>query len=105
MGVVGSIPAVDLTLTLHTMAGLGALAVGVGILLREPSRARNRQFALLCGALALWNLGLVGHWAAGPAHPDCVMWLWCSAHIPVDRLGEEHIQGTIGIRRVDHTPS
>ena len=57
---------VDLTVTLHAMAGLGALAVGGGILLREPSRARNRSFALLCAALAVWNLGLVGYALAGP---------------------------------------
>lgn len=44
---------------LHLTAGLGALALGGGILLREPRRARNRQFALLCAALAIWNLGLV----------------------------------------------
>jgi signal transduction histidine kinase len=56
---------VDLTVTLHTMAGLGALAVGGGILLREPSRARNQSFALLCAALAVWNLGLVGFALAG----------------------------------------
>ena len=50
----------DLTLTLHLVAGLGAMGLGTGILLREPSRARNWSFALLCGALALWNLGYVG---------------------------------------------
>ena len=55
----------NLTLTLHLVAGLGALIVGGGTLLREPSRARNRQFAMLCGALAIWNLGLVAHATLG----------------------------------------
>ena len=50
----------NLTLTLHIVAGLGALGLGLGILLRAPSRARNRNFALLCLAIALWNLGLAG---------------------------------------------
>ncbi|MCK5439552.1 MAG: hypothetical protein KAI97_06395, partial [Gemmatimonadetes bacterium] len=49
-----------MTLTLHLIAGLGALGLGTGILLREPARVRNWSFALLCGALALWNLGYVG---------------------------------------------
>jgi len=55
----------DLTLALHLVAGLGALGMGGGILLREPSRERNRVFALLCGAIALWNLGYVGGGYAG----------------------------------------
>ncbi len=32
----------------------------------EPTRARNRAFAYLCGALALWNLGTVGHLRSAP---------------------------------------
>ena len=55
----------DLTLTLHLTAGLGALVLGGGVLLREPSRERNRRFALLCGALALWSLGRAGQVALG----------------------------------------
>lgn len=39
---------------------MGALGLGGGMLLREPGRARNRQFALLCLALALWTLGSAG---------------------------------------------
>lgn len=50
----------NLSVTLHLMAGLGAVGLGGGMLLREPARRRNRHFALLCGGLALWNLGLVG---------------------------------------------
>jgi len=50
----------DLTLTLHLIAGLGAAGLGLGALLRAPSRARNRDFALLCLAIAVWNLGFAG---------------------------------------------
>jgi two-component system, NtrC family, sensor histidine kinase HydH len=48
---------VNLTVELHLLAGLGAFGLGAGTLLAEPSRARNRLFALLCGTLALWSLG------------------------------------------------
>jgi signal transduction histidine kinase len=50
----------SLTDTLHLMAGLGALALGGGVLIRDPARARSRAFAALCGALALWSLGFAG---------------------------------------------
>ncbi len=50
----------DLSLTLHALAGLGAMGLGLGTLARAPGRSRNRNFALLCMAIALWNLGLVG---------------------------------------------
>ena len=52
--------ALDLTLTLHLIAGLGAAGFGLGALRRSPSRTRNRDFALLCVAIAVWNLGFVG---------------------------------------------
>ena len=55
----------DLTQTLHLTAGLGALVLGGGVLFREPSRERNRRFALLCGALALWSLGRAAHLTMG----------------------------------------
>jgi signal transduction histidine kinase len=42
---------------IYLTAGLGALALGGGVLIREPRRRRNRYFALLCGALAVWTLG------------------------------------------------
>lgn len=48
----------DFSAELHLAAGLGALGLGAGALLREPARPRNRLFALLCGALVLWNLGV-----------------------------------------------
>ncbi len=50
----------DLTTELHLAAGLMALVLGGGSLLREPRRSRNRLFALLSAALALWNLGVAG---------------------------------------------
>jgi len=48
------------SLQIQLTAGLGALALGVGVLAREPSRPRNRRFALLCLALSVW---LLGAWA------------------------------------------
>ncbi len=45
-----------LQVQLYLAAGLGALALGVGALVREPGRKRNRLFAVFCTALALWNL-------------------------------------------------
>jgi signal transduction histidine kinase len=55
---------------MHLMAGLGALGLGLGALLAEPRRRRNRHFAVLCGALALWNLGVaLQHSRLGPALP------------------------------------
>ncbi len=48
----------DFSAELHLAAGLGALGLGAGALLRDPARPRNRLFALLCGALVLWNLGV-----------------------------------------------
>jgi signal transduction histidine kinase len=50
---------VTLQVQLYLAAGLGALALGVGALVREPGRRRNRLFALFCAALALWNLAKV----------------------------------------------
>ena len=48
----------SLTAQMHLMAGLGALGLGFGVLLAEPRRRRNRLFALLCGTLVTWNLGV-----------------------------------------------
>lgn len=48
-----------LQVQLYLAAGLGALALGAGALVREPGRKRNRLFALFCAALALWNLAKV----------------------------------------------
>jgi signal transduction histidine kinase len=49
---------VDLSGQLHAMAGLGAVALGIAVLVRSPGRFGNRLFALLCAALAVWNLGV-----------------------------------------------
>jgi signal transduction histidine kinase len=49
----------DLTFTLHLLAGVGALGLGGGLLVRDPARGINRSFALLCCAIALWNLGFL----------------------------------------------
>ncbi len=48
-----------LQVQLYLAAGLGALALGVGAMVREPGRKRNRLFAVFCAALALWNLAKV----------------------------------------------
>ena len=48
----------SLTAQMHLMAGLGALGLGLGVLWAEPRRRRNRLFALLCGTLVFWNLGV-----------------------------------------------
>ncbi|NIM61678.1 MAG: hypothetical protein GTO30_08495, partial [Acidobacteria bacterium] len=47
---------------MHLIAGLGALAMGCGILIRGPRGARDRLFTLLCAALALWNLAYLGRY-------------------------------------------
>ncbi|HZN02856.1 MAG TPA: hypothetical protein VFD06_04650, partial [Candidatus Polarisedimenticolia bacterium] len=48
----------SLTAQMHLMAGLGALGLGLGVFCAEPRRRRNRLFALLCGTLVFWNLGV-----------------------------------------------
>ena len=48
----------ELSVQMHVAAGAGALLLGAGVLAREPARMRNRLFALLCLALATWNLGV-----------------------------------------------
>ena len=52
----------DLSLTMHLVAGLGALGMGGGILMRGSRGARDRLFALLCAAMALWNLAYLGRY-------------------------------------------
>jgi len=52
----------ELNLMMHLIAGLGALGMGCGILIRGPRGARDRLFTLLCAALALWNLAYLGHY-------------------------------------------
>jgi signal transduction histidine kinase len=48
---------VDWSLQIYLTAGLGALALGGGVLVREPRRRRNLHFALLCAGLSVWTLG------------------------------------------------
>ncbi len=60
----------NLETTLHLIAGLGALVLGAGILAHGPSRSRNRYFAALCGAMALWALGIAGSGIAWESPPD-----------------------------------
>jgi signal transduction histidine kinase len=57
---------VDLSNQLHAISGLCAVVLGIGVLARAPTRRRNRLFAALCAALALWNLGMVAR-ASGVA--------------------------------------
>ena len=52
----------DLSLMMHLIAGLGALGMGCGILIRGPRGARDRLFTLLCAALALWNIAYLGRY-------------------------------------------
>ena len=54
----------DLTGALHLVAGIAALGLGAGAFLRRPDHRRNRLFALLCTAIAVWNLGVVGELTA-----------------------------------------
>ncbi len=50
----------DFATGLHLAAGLTALGLGGSAVLREPGYRRSRLFGLLCGAIALWNLGMAG---------------------------------------------
>jgi len=50
----------DLSSMMHLVAGLGALGMGLGILIRGSRVVRDRLFALLCASLALWNLAFLG---------------------------------------------
>ena len=43
---------------LHLAAGIGALVMGIACLMADPGRRRNRLFAALCFAMALWTLGM-----------------------------------------------
>ena len=52
----------ELSLMMHLIAGLGALVMGCGILIRGFRGVRDRLFALLCTALALWNLAYLGRY-------------------------------------------
>jgi signal transduction histidine kinase len=47
-----------LTAALHVTAGVACLVLGGASLLRDPSRRRNRLFAALSAALAIWTIGI-----------------------------------------------
>ena len=47
-----------LTAALHVTAGVACLVLGGASLLRDPSRRRNRLFAALSAALAVWTIGI-----------------------------------------------
>jgi signal transduction histidine kinase len=51
----------DLSTQLHLAAGLGSIGLGGAALLRDPGRRRNRLFAALCAALAVWTLGAAAY--------------------------------------------
>ena len=57
-----------LTAALHVTAGVACLVLGGASLLRDPSRRRNRLFAALSGALAIWTIGF-GAMLAGARGP------------------------------------
>ena len=68
----------DLATQTHLAAGLGAAALAVAVL---PGRRipRNALFALLCGALSVWNLGVAGKGAGiAPEFPWHLLYLFGS---------------------------
>jgi signal transduction histidine kinase len=62
----------DPSAQLHLAAGVGAAGLGVATWLQDPGRRRNRLFALLCAALAVWTVGAAmpgsGPWPDLPWH-------------------------------------
>lgn len=66
----------ELSAQIHAAAGGGALLLGAGVLAREPGRARNRLFSILCLALAVWNLGVAARLAGiAPEFPWHLLYL------------------------------
>ena len=59
----------DLSWMMHLVAGLGALGMGLGILIRGSRGARDRVFALLCAAFALWNVAYLGRYQSDLSRP------------------------------------
>ena len=91
----------DLSTQLHAMTGLGAVALGIGVLTRAPTRLRNRLFSALCAALALWSLGVVARdsgMAAGFPWP-AVYLLGACASAPVALHFALTVAGTHGRSR------
>ncbi len=50
---------------LKLLAGISALVLGAGVFFRGPVQWRNRSFALLSLAVAIWHLGHVGYLLTG----------------------------------------
>ncbi|MGH9748956.1 MAG: hypothetical protein ACRD6R_03400 [Candidatus Polarisedimenticolia bacterium] len=50
-----------LTVELHLIAGLGAIALGGAALVRGARRVRSRLFAALCAAFAIWTLAFAAY--------------------------------------------
>jgi signal transduction histidine kinase len=69
---------------LHLVAGLAALATGAGILLRQPSRGRDRAFATLCAALSLWTLAYLAHGLHPLARPVYLLGSCASAPLALN---------------------
>jgi signal transduction histidine kinase len=91
--------ALDLTLTLHLIAGLGAAGLGLGALARAPSRTRNRDFALLCLAIALWNLGFAGHRIADASDPRAFRMVYLAGSCATAPLALRFVLGLCGVDR------
>ena len=91
--------ALDLTLTLHLIAGLGAAGLGLGAVSRSPSRTRNRDFALLCLAIAVWNLGFAGQRFAGEPYAHAFRMLYLAGSCASAPLALQFVLGLCGVGR------
>ena len=91
--------ALDLTLTLHLIAGLGAAGLGLGAVSRSPSRTRNRDFALLCLAIAVWNLGFAGQRIAGEPYARAFRMLYLAGSCAAAPLALQFVLGLCGVGR------
>ena len=91
--------ALDLTLTLHLIAGLGAAGLGLGALSHSPARTRNRDFALLCLAIAVWNLGFAGRPFAGEPFGSAVRMIYLAGSCAAAPLALQFVLGLCGVGR------
>ena len=91
--------ALDLTLTLHLIAGLGAAGLGLGAIWRSPSRTRNRDFALLCLAIAVWNLGFAGQRIAGEPPARAFRMLYLAGSCAAAPFALQFVLGLCGVGR------
>jgi len=91
--------ALDLTLTLHLIAGLGAAGLGLGALSRSPARTRNRDFALLCLAIAVWNLGFAGQRIAGEPFSRAFRMIYLAGSCAAAPFALQFVLGLCGVAR------